>query len=229
MAVGTNFRELITKVQKALRLVDGPSVQIYSDDNIAQALQFAFNAVLEEAWWPEYMSWFSRTIDGTDGVTTQILDTIKQFEDIRAVFISGPAAPAGGNQQIPYLSPSVNPLSLTGTTPAAISPYDATGGGTDKIIQFWPKSATGDVAIHARVRPDEFTVNSTVRLDADLLVYHAVHEMLESDGTNPGATQSYEDKANNRLRQMKARIHHGGPLQLDPHQPLYPTNWWARP
>mgnify|MGYP006433821167 CR=1 FL=1 len=215
------FSQLILETERALSQVDGTAVQIYAEDRIADYLERTFNYVWKEAWWDDYMQWFERDLDGTQGVVTVDLDDIKEWTDIRRVFHSNSDIPL---RQLPS---TINPFRLSNTSGSATPKYIDRHPDDDRLIQFWPKNATGKVYVHARVYPEEFGPESDVRMDKDLLVNGAAYFYAEDDGTNPGAIGKFQNMFETRLQQLK-RERNKQPLQLDPNAGVIPTEWGHR-
>jgi len=200
---------------QSLSMVTGNSVQLYAEDRVASYVQQAFDFVFDEIWWPKYTQWFERTLDGTLGVPTTKLSTVKEFEHIRAVYREDYNIP------LPQINDLMNPFVLTGTTPLYYGAYE----GTDYVIQFWPKTATGTVYINAKVKPDEFSAQDVPRMDRTLLVNAAAWDYASDDGTNPGAVQKFQQKYERRLQQIRANQNQR-PIELDPRLREYPQEWW---
>ena len=214
----TTFSDLITQTTTALSMVTGPGVQKYAEDRIAQYLQEIFDVAFSELWWPDYMQWFERTIDGTDGVVTANIDTVLRFEDIRAVF------KADTDITLTLLPSSVNPFNISGTT---VRYYEGLAEDTaTKVIQFWPKTSTDSVVIAARVHPSDFISTDIVKMDRTLLTNGAAWKYSEDRGTNPGATQKFQISFESRLNQLKIE-YNDKPLKLDPHFAEIPTEWFV--
>lgn len=212
------FDSIIQETIVALSQVSGTAVQTYSEDRIASMVQRKFTMVMSELWWPDYMQWFQRTLDGVQGVTTVSVNTIKRFEDIRAVFRDGRNVP------LPALPRDLNPFALTGSSPTYIERY--TPAAVDgRVLQIWPKTATGDIVIHARVAPAEFVLDDEVFMDKDLLVYGAAYEYSEDDGANPGAITKFQVAFETRLNQLK-KEYSNKPIMLDPRVGQTPEEWF---
>lgn len=210
----TTLSEMIVDVENALSQVSGTSVQVYAEDRISLYIQRAFNLVWDEVWWDDYMQWFERSLDGSQGIVTQNINDIKRWEDIRAVFAENKERPLRG------LPSTLNPFNLSGSTPRFISRH----GDDNKMVQFWPKGADGKVYIHARVKPDDFAPNDDIRIDHDLILYGATWLYAEDDGTNPGAIDKNKMLFEQRLQQLK-RERNNQPIELDERSASIPTEW----
>ena len=198
------FSVLIADVIERVSLVPGAGTQVYAEDRIAQMIQDKFDAVFSELWWPDYMQWFTRTINGTTGLPTIDLriagsslpsadgDGISTYFDVRAVFRSN------SDSELPATPRGINPNRLTGTTAIYCE-----GINDSKLIKFWPVTATSTVNIHARSHPGILTNNSNVFIDRLLLVSGAAWDYLEDDATAPGAAEKFQVAFESRLQQMK--------------------------
>ena len=190
----------------------GQGVQLYAEDRIAEMIQHKFDVLFEEIFWPQFCTWAQYTLDGTLGIiTTDLTTLVKRFEDIQVIY------PENSNQSLPKLSPSTsNPFELSGTTPVA---YEALGptdtNKTSRVFQIWPKAATGDVILRFRTKPDTFTANTTVDFDEQVLILGAAFDYAEDDGTNPNATQKFQNLFESRFIQLKNTFN-SGPISLDP-------------
>lgn len=211
---------LITRVTQRLSQVAGTNVQTYSEDRIAEMIQHKFDAIFDEAWWPQFMTWQSSALDGVNGVVAlTVTDYFKHFDDIRAVFLSTSAT------EIPQLSATANPYLYSGTTPLYISPIDATDTtNASKVFRVWPLASTGTLRIHGRTRPDTYTGDDEVKMDDQLLIIGAAYDYLEDDGTNPNATAKMQNMFESRLQQLK-NMHSNKPIVLDSRTSVYPTHW----
>lgn len=213
------FAELITLTIREISMSAGPGVQTYAEDRIAAKLQKIFNMVFDELWWPDYMRWYQRTLDGAQGVTTVNLDDIRKWSDIRAVFASN------RDQKLPLLPMTINPYRLSGTSLKFISRYSE-NDSSGRIIQFWPKTATGDVAIHARIRPvNDFIPTDEILMDSDVLVQGAAYDYTEDDGANPGQVAKFQNAFETRLNQLKEQ-HNNFPVALNSYTGAIPNEWW---
>lgn len=214
------FNEIVQAVIRKLSLVPGSSTQIYAEDIITTFVQDAFDELFAKAWWDAYMERVTATLDGTSGLVTTTLTDIENYSDIRYVYradsdIALPRLPTENFNPIYRLS--------AGSTPKYIEPNYA---DTDKHFIVWPKTATGDVDILYRKRPADFVLSSSddITFDSLLLEDYATYMYLEDDGTNPGATEKYKIKAENRLSQLMDN-ESSDVIQLDPSEGNIPYDW----
>lgn len=188
-------------------MVDGTGVQIYSEDIIADMLQHKFDVVFDEVFWDQFSFWETFTLDGTIGVVTaDVSAKIKRFDDVGAIY------PENSNTQLTKLSQTINPFTLGGSTPIHFAAYNA---DTTKVFNIWPKTATGNIIVHYRTKPDDFTGSSEVNFDSETLVLGACYDYLEDDASNPGAVAKFQTLFESRLKQMKD-LYQKNPISLDP-------------
>ena len=176
------FGQIVTKVLQRLALVEGLDAQIYAEPRIQLAVQHKFDLLFREYWIPEYTTWQEEmTLDGASGVVTADLSTrIKDFRDLHSVFHEGsykplPMAPLSTRDaDINY--PSIRQL---GTNPT-------------KWFKILPTNTVGKVWISYRTKPDDFEEDGDeIHMDTQLLLLGTCWDVLEDDGTNPGASDKF--------------------------------------
>jgi len=151
-------------------------------------------------------------LDGTLGVVTvDLTSLVKRFDDLRVIY------PDNSNTSLTRLSSTTtNPNNLTGTTPIH---YEALGptfsNKTTKVFNVWPRTATGNIDVQYRTKPDTFTPTDTIDFDDQALILGSVFDYLEDDGTNPNATQKFQLLFEARVKQLISNDNHG-PISLDP-------------
>ena len=193
-------------------MVAGPGVQTYAEDRIAEMIQHKFDVLFDQAFWPQFCNWSTFTLDGTLGiVTTDLTNLLARFDDIQVIYRSG------GATAIPKLSVlTFNPFNLTGTVPLA---YDSIGASdTNRVsrrFNMWPKTATGDIVMRYRTKPDTFIPSDDIDFDDQALILGAVYDYLEDDGTNSNATQKFQNLFESRVSQL-IDLHNSAPISLDP-------------
>lgn len=181
------FAETVQEIIKSIGEVEGTSVQTYSEPRVSAALEQTFEMCFRKYWWPQYTKWLQRTLDGTLGILTTNISEIKDLRDIRVII------PDGQERGITQLPHGRNPFNITGTKPVYYESLDSTHGSfATRRLQFWPKTATGDVFIHARLMPT--VIDSTeLFLDQKMLINGSAWIILEDEDINPNAAQLRKD------------------------------------
>ncbi|MCI0557534.1 MAG: hypothetical protein MN733_03485 [Nitrososphaera sp.] len=182
----STLTQITQRVIQSIGEVEGTSVQTYSEPRVEEAIIQTFELVFRKYWWPQYCKWFQRTLDGTLGIVTASLSEIKDFRDIRVVI------PDGEEKGIPQLPWGKNPFNLTGTKPRYYEALDSSNANFTRRLQFWPKTATGDVFIYARLLPT-IIAETELYLDDKLLINGAAWIILEDEDINPNAAQLRKD------------------------------------
>jgi hypothetical protein len=176
------FGEIVTKVLQRLALVEGLDAQIYAEPRIQLAVQHKFDMIFREYWIPEYTVYQEEHV--LDGVSGQIVSTLenklKDWRDLHSVFWEGshkplPMAPMNvRNADISY--PSLRP----------------NGVNAQKWFKVLPVTTTGKIWVTYRQKPDDFEEDSDViYMDTQLLLLGTCWDVLEDDGTNPGASDKF--------------------------------------
>lgn len=187
------IREIVDDAMLVIGEVSGAGTQQYSEDRMMADAIRGFDYLFKKAYWPQFTEWFQLTLDGTLGVITgaTTFQNVRDFEDVFAVF------PSGSNAEIPKLNRRRNPFTITGTRPLFWDSLPVTDADYRfKRIQFWPKAATGDIVVGARVYPRTFDVDGVMQswvwtdfmdLDKNMLVHGVAWMTLSSDDLNAGA------------------------------------------
>ena len=199
--------QLSDRVIQRLSMVGGTAAQIYAEDRIAEMIQHKFDALFDERWWHQFLSWGTWTLDGSTGiVTTDLTTLVKRFEDIRVIYKEN------FNTPLSELSATtMNPYELSGTTPL----FFEANASTSRPFKIWPLAATGNIVVQYRTKPDTFDPEDTVNFDDQALILGTVYDYLEDDGTNPNATQKFQNMFEARVAQLK-KIADKNPISLDP-------------
>lgn len=181
------FDELVQVVVKVIGEVEGTSVNTYSIPRVETALRQIFELCFRKTWWPQYCKWFQKALDGTLGIVTTDFEGVVDFRDIRVIMREK------DEQPIPQLPKERNPFNITGTKVVYYEPLDVLNNVYDKrILQFWPKTATGNLIIHARLFPT-IVGGTKLYLDEGMLVNGAAWIILDDEGINPDAAQMRKD------------------------------------
>lgn len=193
----TTVDAAVRRVTTLLSQVSGENVQLYAEDKIIDMLQNSYNSLFDKLWWPNRMRRETKALNGTSGEVTVVFTALTKFEDIKHVFREGIATP------LPEIQLNRNPDIITGSTVRA---YEYSGT-TGKFFKCYPVTSTENVIVHYRERQADFVEDTQAEIDfdVDLLVFAAVYDYLEDDGTNPGATEKYRAKLNAKFTAAKAK------------------------
>ena len=199
------FQQLINRTSLRLSQVHGSGVQVYAEDRIGEMIQHKFDVLFDEAFWDQFTTWYTWTLDGTLGVvTTDLTNILKRLMDIETIFINNTIS------KVTKLPSTVNPITLTGTTPIHYSAVST----VSKVFHVWPKTSTGSLQVRARTKPDPFVLEDEVSFDDQCLILGAAYDYAEDDGTNPAATTKFQLMFENRVAQIKEGL--VTPVPLDP-------------
>lgn len=185
------MQEIITAVVTNLSMVPGVGAQVYAEDRIAQFVQRVFDLAFEEHFWHDYMEFVTRSLDGSTGTITSDVP-FSRFKDIQTVWV------AGTETKLTQLPRNRNPFLITGTYPKYVSPVQS----DTRPLKVWPITATNDIVIAGRVKPDDFALDDEINLDHVLLEFGATWMYLEDDGHNGGAAEKYRVLYNDRFKQL---------------------------
>ncbi len=181
--------DLVNETLMLVGEMSGTSVQTYSEDQVKAEVVRSFNLLFKKRFWNQYSGWVRVALDGTTGImTTDALEYVLDFEDIFAVCVGGSSVP------LPILSRNVNPFTLTGNAPRYWTGLKASHASYNlrKIITY-PITSEGNIDIGARFYPikitDNWTMDDTMHLDKDMLVYGAAFMTLVGDDLNPGQAE----------------------------------------
>ena len=211
--MASTLSDLVSRTLTRLSQVGGAGVQTYSEDIIAEMIQHKFDELFDRRFFDEYSAWYTWALDGTLGVvTTDLTDIVKRIQDVRVIFREG------YNTPITKLSTSVNPFLYSGVIPKGYTGHPS----ANRALQFWPKSATGNVNVHARTKPEAFQPDDEIKMDDQVLILGAAYDYLEDDGSNPAATAKFQTMYEARRKQLLIDID-SGPLALDPFAPVAQT------
>jgi len=176
------FGDLVTKVLQRLALVEGLDAQIYAEPRIQLAIQHKFDLIFREYWIPEYMTYQEpHVLDGVNGfIVTDTTSLIKDWRDLHSVFHEGSHKPM-----------PIAPMSVRHTNINYPSICPA-GMNSVKLFRVLPPTTTGTVYVTYRTKPDDFEEDSDeIFMDTQLLMLGTCWDVLEDDGTNPGASDKF--------------------------------------
>jgi hypothetical protein len=121
--------------------------------------------------------------------------------------------------------------------PLNLNPFDIPSGqltfidsndDDEKVFKVWSPTATGTLAIHARLQPDRYLADNIVRFDALALTYGAAWAYAEDDGTNPGASEKFQKLFVNRVTDLEVELTNK-PIALNKTASFIPNQWWVQP
>lgn len=176
------FGNIVTKVLQRLALVEGLDAQIYAEPRIQLAIQHKFDMLFREYWLPEYTVYQEpHALDGISGqITDDMSHSLKDWRDLHSVFWEGSHKP------MPIAPMNVRDVDITYPS---IRPQGANRAKWFKIL---PVTTSGVVYITYRTKPDDFEEDSDeIFMDTQLLILGTCWDVLEDDGTNPGASDKF--------------------------------------
>lgn len=209
--------EIITFVQKELSQIAGVTVQIYSEDLIAQKVQTSFELLYSDRSWKRFQTFETYTLDGTTGrVTGNVSTTFKQFEDIYKIY------PVGYDQPLSVYSMERNPAALTGTFPLEYT-ADRTA---NKIFRVLPITATGQIAVVGRIGySTPFAADEVVPFDYLALGFMTAWQYAVDDASNSAMIDKFKALFDTRIAQLKKNQEREA-IALNPgYRGIIPNTW----
>jgi hypothetical protein len=193
------FGDIVTKTLQRLALVEGLDAQIYAEPRIQLAVQHKFDLLFREYWHPEYTTiQEEHTLDGVTGTITDDLSSkIKDWRDIHSIFHEWSHKP------VPLAPKSVRDIDISYPS---IRPYAT---NTAKWFKILPVTTTGKVYVTFRTKPDDFEKDDDkIYMDTQLLLLGTCWDVLEDDGTNPGASDKFRILFQDALAQFNRQQFH---------------------
>ena len=211
------LQTLITETQQKLYQASGPSVQVYSEDIIAQKLNEAFDRCFKAKFWPQFLVREVRTLNGTTGKTTVPFTSIKEWGDVHSVFRKSSSNP------IPTMPESYNLLDIpAGTTPRFLEAANDT-----TLFTVFPLNSTGQISVVGRAQPTRYAAflkTDTVPFDYLALEYLAAWEIATDDAANAAMSAKFQALFNSRMEQLEDEaFDHIVPL--NPRSEQIPREW----
>ena len=210
------FGDIVTKVLQRLALVEGLDAQIYAEPRIQLAVQHKFDMIFREYWIPEYTTYQEQhTLDGVTGQITDSLENkLNDWRDLHSVFWEN--------------SPRPLPIAPMNVRDIDIQYPSLRPNGVDKIKWFkvLPLSTTGKVYTTYRTKPVDFEKDDDIiYMDTQLLMLGSCWDVLEDDGTNPGAADKFRILFQDALSQFNRQQFN---IPLDTRQAANSTvnRWW---
>jgi len=177
------LQEIIDEVIIELGLVNGSSVQQYTEPQIIANINTSFISLIEKRFWPHIMKATIHNLDGVSGTITDVNINIKKAADIEWI------------RYAPYES-WCTVHNLHGREFVLGSPYsydvrawDDTTFAT-KLITVYPLDLNLPIKIRARRMPDPFvTGTEIVPFDKIAMAHFVTANLLSVDGMNPNSEQ----------------------------------------
>jgi hypothetical protein len=212
----TTFGEIVTKVLNRLSLVEGLDAQIYAEPRIQLAVQHKFDTLFREYWWPEYTTYQDEyVLDGSTGnITGDLTDKLVDWRDLHSVLSEGSSKPLG-----------ILPLN-TRITDIQAPTIVWTVSNPSKMFYIAPTTTTGKVWLTYRTKPKDFEEDhEVVLLDQQLMILGTCWDILEDDGTNPGASDKFRGLYQDQIAQSTRMFHN---IRLDTVMPnrSVSSRWW---
>jgi len=210
------FGQIITKVLQRLALVEGLDAQIYAEPRIQLAVQHKFDLLFREFWLPEYTTIQEEyTLDGVTGqVTGDLTNKLNDWRDLHSVMWEGSHKP------LPRA-----PLNVRDTDISYPS-IRQQATNASKMFKILPTTTTGKVWVTYRTKPADFEDDADpIYMDTQLLLLGTCWDVLEDDGTNPGASDKFRTLFQDALSQFN-RQGHNIPLDTIP-AARSTTNRWT--
>lgn len=205
MATYVTVDQLVQRLTRLSGQVPGTSVQVYSTDIFVDMINSAVRMIARRYWWPHLMDTIVTATDGVTGVLTADLSKIKDFTDIRSIFVGN------SNRQLPLFSDLQNINLFSGTSACGFRPirYGDSQYG-NKLIRIVPATATETVVLTARYMPDTLTTASMLPLDQDMVLYAVLWSYFEDEGDNPQQAMKYFNLYESRYNdEISAFANHG--------------------
>jgi hypothetical protein len=210
------FGDIVTKVLQRLALVEGLDAQIYAEPRIQLAVQHKFDMLFREYWLPEYTTYQEQyQLDGVSGeIAGDLTNKLMDWRDLHSVMWENspkplPIAPMN-TRDVDIQYPSIRPV----------------GGNVAKWFRVLPKNTTGMVYITYRTKPADFEKDDDkIYMDTQLLLLGTCWDVLEDDGTNPGASDKFRILFQDALSQFNRQTFN---IPLDTVRSAQSTinRWW---
>ena len=178
------IKQITSDVILELGLVQGSSVQSYTEPMIKSVIQKQFLTLVQKRFWKHLTFNTIHDLDGVTGVSTTSLSSIPNFDDIEWIR-------AYPFEQWNAFEPLNGEEYLTGMLYRYERiPYD-NETATDKLVQFYPVEFTGPVMIRARRYKTEYVDSEIIPFDDIALTHLTVSHILAIEGLTPSAEQRH--------------------------------------
>jgi len=205
---------LVASILARLAMEDDLAVPTYTENRIIEAIKHRYTVVFDSFWLPEYtITQEERVLDGITGKTTAALAyPIDRFADIRAVFHENYIYPLPRRNTNHRLSAIDNQNMVMDS--------DLDVGRRFKVI---PATSTGKVFVSYRTRLTAFGDAVEIPVDEQLIILGVCFDILEDDGTNPGAADKFRTFYTERMSQINMQQFQNASSTSPAMN--YPTRW----
>lgn len=205
MATYVTVSKLCDRITRLSGQVPGSSVQVYSQDVFIDYINSAVRMLAKRYWWPHLMDTIITATDGVTGVLTADLSKVKDFTDIRSIFVGN------SDRQLPFFSDLSNVQLYSGSSACGFTAVNFTDPQySNKLIRVVPATAVETITLRVRYVPPELGLNDTVPFDQDLVAYAVLWAYLEDEGDNPQQSMKYASLLDTKLtEQIAAFAMHG--------------------
>ena len=175
-----------------MSMMIGTGTQIYAEDKMLTLIQSTFNLCFDYCFWNRFLNYYNFTLDGSTGVVVEDLtNKIKNFNDIKHVFV--------GSDTLSKMGSNINPFTITGADPLYYIPTN-----NEKIFKIVPFTSSANIVVSARIKPDDFTFDSEVPFDEDAIIFGVCYEFSVDDDDNRVAAQKFSDLFQKRLQTLRS-------------------------
>lgn len=193
--------QLVQEVITSLSMYAGTSTQLYAEDRIAAMLVRLFNKLFEMQFWSENTHWFKYELTGINGVCKEdVSRDIANIHDIYSITSS-----VNLKKSLRKLQQSTNPFEIKGNLPV----YYTNTQEPNKVFAVVPYTATGNVYVQARVRPQKIDINTVIPFDPDVLVLGVCWEYCADDGNSSSQIQKFQQLYQERLKILQNKENSG--------------------
>lgn len=219
MATYVTVDALVQRLTRLSGQVPGTSVQVYSTDIFIDMINSTVRMLARRYWWPHLMDTVVTATDGTTGALTADLSKIKDFTDIRSIFVGS------SDRQLPIFSDLNNNSLYSGSSAVGFRPIRyGDAQYSNKLIRIVPATAVETVTLVARYLPDLLTQSSMLPFDQDMILYAVLWSYFEDEGDNPQQAMKYFNLYQARFNdEIAAFANHG--VSTTDNYPVGTNSW----
>lgn len=229
--MSATIRQVVDDCLRYIGEIPGAGVETFEEDRMKDEVIRGFNLLFKKDFWNQYLQWFRLELDGVLGIIkTDSLEMVLDFEDFRAVHRDTERNP------MPIWPRSHNPYNTSIIGGSRALYWDSLNAGdanyAKRKLQFYPKSATGFVNVHARVYPlttfaTTWDWEDIMYFDKDLMVYAAAFMALSGDDLNSQASSVAQAMMDEKYKIIKGSLA-GRPIPIQGVAGI-PMDWYPRP